>query len=131
MWYLSGTSWGHTYGWSSFYGTKGSDVDSNKKVEFTIDKPLKHGETIKLDLKTLAADALAGASGIMRFAIRPKSDNGNYGITGYNAGTNGINGVGLHLFGIDRELSKPELQIKFNPSNSSSKERLARLIRGK
>ncbi len=40
VWYLSGTSWGHTYGWDSFYGTKGSDVDTNKKVEFTIDKPL-------------------------------------------------------------------------------------------
>ena len=132
MWYLSGTSWGHTYGWSGFYGTgKGTDVDVNKKVEFTIDKPLKHGETIKLDLKTLATDALANASGIMRFAIRPKSDKNNYGITGYDSGNNGLHGVGLHLFGIDRELSKPELQIKFNPSNSSTKERLARLIRGK
>lgn len=128
--YLSGNSWGATYGWSSFYGTSGTDVDSTKTVEFTISKPLKKGDKIKLDVKTLAADALSGASGIMRFAIRPKAN--SYGITGISSGSpTSNNGFGLHIFSIDREMERPEMILKFNPSNSSSKERLARLIRGK
>lgn len=129
-WYLSGTSWGFTYGWDSFYGTSGSDVDTTKKVEFTISKPLKKGEKIKLDLTSLATDALANANGILRFAIRPKAT--QYGITGISGGSPASgSGIGLNIFGIDRQLDKPELFLSFNPSNSSTKERLARLIRGK
>jgi len=127
--YLSGNSWGATYGWSTFYGTSGTDVDSTKTSAFTIDKPLKKGDKIKIDMKTLAADALAGASGIMRFAIRPKAN--SYGITGISSGSpTSNNGFGLHIFSIDREMQRPEMSLKFKPSNLSTKERLARLIRG-
>ena len=105
-------------------------MDTTKKVEFTISKPLKKGEKIKLDLTSLATDALANANGILRFAIRPKAT--QYGITGISGGSPASgSGIGLNIFGIDRQLDKPELFLSFNPSNSSTKERLARLIRGK
>ena len=128
--YLTGTSWGFTYGWDSFYGTSGLDVDTTKTTEFTISEPLKKGDKIKLNLTTIATDALANTKGIMRFAIRPKAN--AYGITGISSGSPTSNsGLGLHIFTIDRELDKPLLTLKFNPSNDSTKERLARLIRGK
>ena len=64
---------------------QGQMLTTTKTSAFTINKPLKKGEKIKIDMKTLAEDALAGASGIMRFAIRPKAN--SYGITGISSGS--------------------------------------------
>ena len=49
-------------------------------------------------MKTLAEDALAGASGIMRFAIRPKAN--SYGITGISSGSPTSNN-GFRLYILD------------------------------
>ena len=132
--YLSGTSWGHTYGWETFYGTTGGDVDLSTSSTFTVDKPLKHGDKIKFDVTDIAAKALSNSSfeGIMRFAIRPKAN--QYGVTGMSSGPpttkSSSSGLGLHFVGIDRTINKPQLILNFRPSNNSTKERLARLRRG-
>ena len=74
--YIRGAS--HTDGIVSMEH-RGQMLTPQKTSAFTINKPLKKGEKIKIDMKTLAEDALAGASGVMRFAIRPKAN--SYGIT--------------------------------------------------
>ena len=126
--------WGHTYGWETFYGTTGGDVDLSTSSTFTVDKPLKHGDKIKFDVTDIAAKALSNSSfeGIMRFAIRPKAN--QYGVTGMSSGPpttkTSSSGLGLHFVGIDRTINKPQLILNFRPSNNSTKERLARLRRG-
>ena len=124
--------------WESYYGTGSKDVDTSVRSEFTVSKPLKPGDILKIDISDLVQDAIDNRDSIIRFVIRPKmavyQKNGCATTTrGNTSVANGGFGVGNHYFdferGGDNVLKQPSLSLNIVPSPTSSGSRRARLAR--
>lgn len=124
--------------WESYYGTGSKDVDTSVRSEFTVSKPLKPGDILKIDISDLVQDAIDNRDSIIRFVIRPKmavyQKNGcATTTTGNTSVANGGFGVGNHYFdferGGDNVLKQPSLSLNIVPSPTSSGSRRARLAR--
>lgn len=124
--------------WESYYGTGSKDVDTSVRSEFTVSKPLKPGDILKIDISDLVQDAIDNRDSIIRFVIRPKmavyQKNGCATTAfGNTSVANGGFGVGNHYFdferGGDNVLKQPSLSLNIVPSPTSSGSRRARLAR--
>ena len=114
--------------WDTPYGTGPKDIDVTRTSQFTIDKPLKQGDYIDIDISELLRDAIKNRSQVLRIVIRPKS---NYNDTGFihigNDGyvSEGGNGQGNHWFEFfDEPGDRPKVIIKATLDPSSSRSRI-------
>jgi hypothetical protein len=114
--------------WDTPYGTGPKDIDVTRTSQFTIDKPLKQGDYIDIDISELLRDAIKNRSQVLRIVIRPKS---NYDDTGFihigNDGyvSEGGNGQGNHWFEFfDEPGDRPKVIIKATLDPSSSRSRI-------
>jgi|TARA_E500000305_G_scaffold78952_1_gene64749 hypothetical protein len=114
--------------WDSPYGTGPKDIDVTRTSQFTIDKPLKQGDFVDIDITELLRDAIANRSQVLRIVIRPKS---NYDDTGFihigNDGyvSEGGNGQGNHWFEFfDEPGDRPKVTIKALLDTASSRSRI-------
>ncbi len=124
--------------WESYYGTGSKDVDTSVRSEFTVSKPLKPGDILKIDISDLVQDAIDNRDSIIRFVIRPKmavyeKSGCATTTTGNTSVADGGFGVGNHYFeferGGDTVLKQPSLSLNIVPSPTSSGLRRATLAR--
>jgi hypothetical protein len=118
-----------TDGWDSYYGTGKTDIVESTIKEFIIDKPMKNGEELYIDVKDIVQDAIDNRSSIVRIVLRPKQDIYDR----LTQDTNPKNGVGNHWFEFYRDPDLPELlpslDVKITPNKDSTPQRRARFLR--
>ena len=111
--------------WSSYYGSQ--DVDRSVRSVFKIDKPMKQGEKLYIDIANLIQDAVDNESGVLRFVIRPLIRSYDQFLRSIDLDT----GVGNHWFEFYREDDRsPEIQLGLIPSPDSTAARRHILSRG-
>ena len=123
----------------SYFGTAGADVDENVLSEFTISKPMKKGETLKINITEHLQDAIDNRSGKLRFAIRPKMElySRQASFSGQQKNLDpdqGGSGVGNHYFEFERgvrEDEQPRISVNLRLKADSTGLRRARFQRTK